>query len=82
MIGTVRPSVGRSLPLAAQKTGATCIVLYQAGRSAGSPFLEPRAVASVPRTFVWLRSLPSFRNDESAISDSVRRPLATARGSE
>ncbi len=41
-IGTTRPSVGRSLPLAARGTGMT-------GRGC-SPFFEPRAVASVPRT--------------------------------
>ena len=50
--------------------------------SAHSPFFEPRAVASVPRTVDRFRPLPSFRNDESAISGTVRRPLATARGSE
>ncbi len=48
--GTVRPSVGRSLPLAAHRQGPTAIA-YQANRlRPRSPFLEPRAVASVPRT--------------------------------
>ena len=50
--------------------------------SAHSPFFEPRAVASVPRTVDRFRPLPSFRNDESAISGTVRRPLATARGTD
>ena len=45
------------------------------------PFLEPRAVASVPRTVERFRPLLSFRIDESAISASVRGTLATARGS-
>ncbi len=72
-------SVGRSLTARGSKNGARRSVLPG---SAHSPFFEPRAVASVPRTVDRFRPLPSFRNDESAISGTVRRPLATARGSE
>ena len=55
---------------------------YLWARCGCSPFFEPRAVASVPRTVVQFRSLPSFCNAESAVSGTVRGTLATARGSE
>ena len=71
---TVRPSVGRSLPLAAHKTGTARIVHFQANRSAGSRFLEPRAVASVPRTVPEIADL-SLRMDRSDRSRSTIRCL-------
>ncbi len=54
---------------------------YWCPRCGWYPFFEPRAVASVPRTVEWFRSLLSFRHVEYSVSDTVRGTLATARGS-
>ena len=81
------PSVGRSLPLAARGTGTRRSELPGSARCGRSPFYEPRAVASVPRTVFGRRTLrmtdTAFNEmDESAVSGAVRGLLATARGSD
>ena len=51
------------------------------GRPRFSPFFEPRAVASVPRTDERFRSPPPFRNDEIAVSGTAHgTPAQDRRG--